>query len=113
MGALDGVRVLDLSRALTGPFCTMILGDLGAEVIKVEEPGVGDDTRHWGPPFQGGESAYFLSTNRNKRGIALNLKREGARAALWRQRDGEVGDDGHVIPPCAGSAARLFVFVLR
>jgi crotonobetainyl-CoA:carnitine CoA-transferase CaiB-like acyl-CoA transferase len=84
MGALDGVRVLDLSRALTGPFCTMILGDLGAEVIKLEEPGVGDDSRHWGPPFQGGESAYFLSANRNKRGITLNLKREGGRAALWR-----------------------------
>jgi crotonobetainyl-CoA:carnitine CoA-transferase CaiB-like acyl-CoA transferase len=83
-GALDGVRVLDLSRALTGPFCTMILGDLGAEVIKVEEPGVGDDSRHWGPPFQGSESAYFLSTNRNKRGITLNLKREGGREALWR-----------------------------
>lgn len=84
MSALTGVRVIDLSRALTGPFCAMILGDLGADVIKVEEPGVGDDSRHWGPPFSHGESAYFLSANRNKRGITLNLKRDAAREALWR-----------------------------
>ncbi|HEU5441612.1 MAG TPA: CoA transferase [Ktedonobacterales bacterium] len=84
MQALEGVRVVDLSRALAGPYCTMLLGDLGAEVVKVEEPGVGDDSRHWGPPFQGGESAYFLSCNRNKRGVALNLKTEAGRAALWR-----------------------------
>lgn len=82
MLALEGVRVVDLSRALAGPYCTMLLGDLGAEVVKVEEPGVGDDSRHWGPPFQGGESAYFLSCNRNKRGIALNLKTEAGRKAL-------------------------------
>ena len=81
---LEGIRVVDLSRALSGPLCAMLLGDLGAEVIKVEEPGVGDDSRHWGPPFQNGESAYFLSCNRNKRGITLNLKREAAREALWR-----------------------------
>ncbi|WIG61024.1 MAG: hypothetical protein OJF49_003772 [Ktedonobacterales bacterium] len=81
---LEGVRVVDLSRALAGPYCAMLLGDMGAEVIKVEEPEVGDDSRHWGPPFQGGESAYFLSCNRNKRGVALNLKREGGREALWR-----------------------------
>jgi crotonobetainyl-CoA:carnitine CoA-transferase CaiB-like acyl-CoA transferase len=87
MEALDDVRVLDLSRALTGPFCTMILGDLGADVIKVEEPGVGDDSRHWGPPFQGGESAYFLGINRNKRGITLNLKRPGGQELLWRLLD--------------------------
>src|SRR5512146_153067 len=84
MQALEGVRVVDLSRALAGPYCTMLLGDLGAEVVKVEEPGVGDASRHWGPPFQNGESAYFLSCNRNKRGITLNLKREAAREALWR-----------------------------
>ncbi|HLZ24313.1 MAG TPA: CoA transferase [Ktedonobacterales bacterium] len=84
MSPLDGVRVVDLTRALAGPFCTMILGDLGAEVIKVEQPGVGDDARHWGPPFKNGESAYFLNANRNKRGITLNLKREGAREVLWR-----------------------------
>jgi formyl-CoA transferase len=72
---LEGIRVLDLSRILAGPYCTMMLGDLGADVIKVEAPGRGDDTRHWGPPFaEGGESAYFLCVNRNKRGITLNLK---------------------------------------
>lgn len=84
MSPLDGIRVVDLSRALSGPLCAMLLGDLGADVIKVEEPGVGDDSRHWGPPFQQGESAYFLSCNRNKRGITLNLKRDGGRLALWR-----------------------------
>ena len=81
---LDGLRVVDLSRALSGPLCAMLLGDLGADVIKVEEPETGDDSRHWGPPFQNGESAYFLSCNRNKRGITLNLKRESGREALWR-----------------------------
>jgi succinate---hydroxymethylglutarate CoA-transferase len=73
-GALAGLRVLDLTRVLAGPLCGMILGDLGAEVVKVEQPGRGDDTRAWGPPFQGSESAYFLSVNRNKRGATLNLK---------------------------------------
>uniref|UniRef100_A0A673H3A7 Succinate--hydroxymethylglutarate CoA-transferase-like n=1 Tax=Sinocyclocheilus rhinocerous TaxID=307959 RepID=A0A673H3A7_9TELE len=71
---LDGVKVLDLTRVLAGPFATMILGDLGAEVIKVERPGSGDETRAWGPPFVGEESAYFLSVNRNKKSIAVNLK---------------------------------------
>ncbi|XP_034535056.1 succinate--hydroxymethylglutarate CoA-transferase-like, partial [Notolabrus celidotus] len=64
---LEGVRVLDMTRVLAGPFSTMILGDLGAEVIKVEKPGAGDDTRAWGPPFVGAESVYFLSVNRNKK----------------------------------------------
>lgn len=74
---LDGVKVLDLSRVLAGPYCTMMLGDLGADIIKVEAPGLGDDTRYWGPPFApGGESAYFLCVNRNKRSITLNLKSE-------------------------------------
>jgi len=74
-GLLKDVRVIDLSRVLAGPYCTMMLGDLGAEIIKIEAPVRGDDTRHWGPPFaEGGESAYFLSTNRNKRSITLNLK---------------------------------------
>lgn len=81
---LDGVRVVDLTRALAGPFCAMTLGDLGADVVKIEEPGVGDDSRHWGPPFAGGESAYFLSCNRNKRSVTLNLKSEEGREALWQ-----------------------------
>jgi crotonobetainyl-CoA:carnitine CoA-transferase CaiB-like acyl-CoA transferase len=71
---LHGLRILDLSRVLAGPFCTMNLGDLGAEVIKVEEPGQGDDTRAFGPPFAGGVSTYFLSINRNKKSLAVNLK---------------------------------------
>uniref|UniRef100_A0A1A8I231 Succinyl-CoA:glutarate CoA-transferase n=2 Tax=Nothobranchius kuhntae TaxID=321403 RepID=A0A1A8I231_NOTKU len=71
---LEGVRVLDLTRVLAGPFATMMLGDLGAEVIKVERPGGGDDTRTWGPPFIGSESVYFLSVNRNKKSLAVDLK---------------------------------------
>ncbi|KAM9096811.1 succinate--hydroxymethylglutarate CoA-transferase isoform X1 [Sarcophilus harrisii] len=71
---LDGVKILDLTRVLAGPFATMNLGDLGAEVIKVERPGAGDDTRAWGPPFVGSESTYFLSVNRNKKSIAVNIK---------------------------------------
>jgi crotonobetainyl-CoA:carnitine CoA-transferase CaiB-like acyl-CoA transferase len=73
-GALAGLRVLDLTRVVAGPFCAMILGDMGAEIIKVERPGRGDESRNWGPPFQGGESVYFLAVNRNKRGITLNLR---------------------------------------
>ena len=72
-GALAGLRVLDLTRILAGPLCTQILGDMGAEVIKVEPPGTGDDTRTWGPPFAGGESAYFMGVNRNKRSLTLNM----------------------------------------
>jgi succinate--hydroxymethylglutarate CoA-transferase len=72
-GALDGLRVLDLTRILAGPLCTMMLGDMGADVIKVEPPGSGDDTRTWGPPFADKESAYFLGVNRNKRSITLNM----------------------------------------
>jgi len=75
-GALHGIKIIDLSRVLAGPFCTMILGDLGAEVIKVENIGNGDDTRGWGPPFVEGESAYFLCANRNKESFTLNLKSE-------------------------------------
>ena len=73
-GPLAGIRVLDLTRALSGPYATMILGDLGADVIKVEDTWHGDDTRRWGPPFQGDDASYFLSVNRNKRGLAVNLK---------------------------------------
>ncbi len=70
---LAGIRVLDLTRVLAGPFCSMSLGDMGAEVIKIEEPGKGDDTRGW-PPFAGGEATYFLSVNRNKKSLTLNMK---------------------------------------
>jgi len=71
---LEGVRVLDLTRVLAGPLCTMVLGDLGADVLKVERPDGGDDTRGWGPPFAGDDAAYFLSLNRNKRSITVDLK---------------------------------------
>jgi crotonobetainyl-CoA:carnitine CoA-transferase CaiB-like acyl-CoA transferase len=78
-GPLAGVRILDLSRILSGPFATMIFADLGADVIKLENPRTGDDTREWAPPYQGDQSAYFLAVNRNKRGIAVDLKTERGR----------------------------------
>ena len=81
MQPLQNIRVLDLSRVLAGPYCTMVLGDLGAEVIKVEPP-EGDETRGWGPPFAGGESAYYLCVNRNKRGVVVNLKTDEGRNIL-------------------------------
>lgn len=81
---LAGVRVLDLSRVLAGPLCTMVLGDLGADVIKVERPGAGDDTRQWGPPWAGDESAYFLAVNRNKRSVAADLKSAEGQALVRR-----------------------------
>jgi crotonobetainyl-CoA:carnitine CoA-transferase CaiB-like acyl-CoA transferase len=74
MTPLEGLTILDFTRVLSGPYCTMQLGDLGARVIKIEQPGRGDDTRAWGPPFVNGESAYFLSINRNKESVALDLK---------------------------------------
>ncbi|MFQ5915434.1 MAG: CaiB/BaiF CoA transferase family protein [Nitrospinota bacterium] len=80
--ALQGVRVADLTRILAGPYATMMLADLGAEVIKVEMPGVGDDTRKWGPPFVQGESTYFLSINRNKKSLTLNLKHPEGKTIL-------------------------------
>ena len=89
-GLLNGIRIIDLTRVLAGPYCTQMLGDLGADVIKIEAPGRGDDTRHWGPPFteapegKRGESAYFLSTNRNKRSLTLNLKSEKGLEILKR-----------------------------
>ena len=79
---LAGVLVVDLSRVLAGPYCTMMLADLGAEIVKIEIPGRGDDTRQWGPPFAGGEAAYYLSINRGKRSLTLNLKTEGGRKIL-------------------------------
>lgn len=88
---LKDIRVLDLSRVLAGPYCSMILGDLGADVIKVERPGVGDETRHWGPPFAApGESAYYICVNRNKRSITVDMKKpEGLEIikALARKSD--------------------------
>ena len=79
-GALDGVRIFDLTRILAGPSCTQMLGDLGADVIKIERPGAGDDTRKWGPPYvkdaegnETTESAYYLSANRNKRSVTIDI----------------------------------------
>ena len=82
MTPLDGLTVLDFTRVLSGPYCTMQLGDLGARVIKIEQPGRGDDTRAWGPPFINGESAYFLSINRNKESVALDLKHASTRRVV-------------------------------
>ena len=87
MRPLEGLRVVDLTRVLSGPFCTMQLGDLGAEVIKVERPVEGDDTRAFAPPYQGDEAAYFLSVNRNKKSITLDMKSERGREVLWRLID--------------------------
>jgi crotonobetainyl-CoA:carnitine CoA-transferase CaiB-like acyl-CoA transferase len=86
-GPLAGLRVLDLSRILSGPFATMIFADLGADVIKLENPSGGDDTREWAPPYQGDQSAYFLSINRNKRGIAVDLKSDSGRDIAQRLAD--------------------------
>src|SRR5215467_11355599 len=82
MGPLTGTTVLDLTRVLSGPYCTMMLADMGARVIKIEQPRGGDDTRHWGPPFVGTESAYFLSINRNKESVTLDFKHARGRALL-------------------------------
>ena len=84
MRPLDGLTVVDLTRVLSGPYCTMLLADMGARVIKIERPGTGDDTRAWGPPFVGGESSYFLSINRNKESVALDFKEPRGRAILDR-----------------------------
>src|SRR5947209_14188029 len=84
MTPLEGLTVLDLTRVLSGPYCTMMLGDMGARVIKIEQPGKGDDTRGWGPPFVKGESAYFLSVNRNKESVTLDFKHPRGRAILDR-----------------------------
>ena len=89
-GPLAGLRVIDLTRVLAGPLCTMMLGDMGADVIKIEPPGTGDDTRNWGPPFVEGEAAYFLGVNRNKRSLTLNMAGKAGQeilAKLVRQAD--------------------------
>lgn len=91
MRPLNGIRILDITRALAGPYCTMMLGDLGADVIKVERPGIGDETRGWGPPFVGkpygpypGESAYFIAANRNKRSVTVNIRTEEGQEVIRR-----------------------------
>jgi succinate--hydroxymethylglutarate CoA-transferase len=97
-GALDGLRVVDLTRILAGPLCTMWLGDMGADVIKIERPGRGDDTRSWGPPYAGSESAYFLGVNRNKRSVTLDLTTEPGRDVLARLiRDADIVVDNFKI----------------
>jgi crotonobetainyl-CoA:carnitine CoA-transferase CaiB-like acyl-CoA transferase len=101
---LTGIRVLDLTHALAGPYCTMLLGDLGADVIKLEPPGEGDQTRRWGPPFVNGESSYFLSVNRNKRSVALDLKSPAGLAAAL---DLALASDVLVENFRPGTAARL------
>jgi crotonobetainyl-CoA:carnitine CoA-transferase CaiB-like acyl-CoA transferase len=84
MKPLDDLFVVDLSRILSGPVCSMLLADMGAQVIKVEPPPSGDDSRQWGPPFIGGISTYFLSINRNKKSLGLNLKADEGRRVLWK-----------------------------
>jgi crotonobetainyl-CoA:carnitine CoA-transferase CaiB-like acyl-CoA transferase len=80
---LEGIKIIDLTRILSGPYCTMTLADLGADVIKIESP-AGDDTRQWGPPFVEGESAYYLSVNRNKKSVTLNLKEEKGKEVFFK-----------------------------
>jgi formyl-CoA transferase/CoA:oxalate CoA-transferase len=103
-GSLAGIRVLDLTRALSGPFAAMILGDLGADVIKVEDVWHGDDTRRWGPPFQGDDASYFLSVNRNKRGLSINMKTDEGREIMQRLA---TGSDILIENFRPGTAARL------
>ena len=84
---LSGLRIVDLTRILAGPFATMILGDMGAEVLKIERPGSGDDARGWGPPFVDGVSTYFVSVNRNKHSVTLDLKSAAGKQLLWELVD--------------------------
>ena len=103
MAPLDGILVADFSRVLAGPLAAMLLGDLGADVVKVERPDGGDDTRSWGPPWRGAEATYYLGLNRNKRSLALDLKDAGdltlaqrgpaEQVALRRRAEVEVRDD--------------------
>ena len=97
-GPLDGIQVLDLTRVLAGPFATMRLGDMGARIIKVEMPGQGDDTRIYGPPFIEGESAYYLSINRNKKSLTLNLRSEKGKQVLSKLANGSSGSSVFIVP---------------
>ena len=102
-GALDGLKVVDLTRTLAGPFCTQLLGDMGADVVKIEEPSHGDETREWGP-FWGGLSSQFVSFNRNKRSIALNLReKRGVEVCMKLAKDADVLIESFR----AGTAARM------
>jgi formyl-CoA transferase len=101
---LDGIRVADFTQALSGPYCTMLLADLGADVVKIEMPGRGDDSRHWGPPFVGDTAAYFLAVNRNKRSVELDLRSAGGREAAGAL---VAGSDVVVENWRPGTAARL------
>src|SRR5207237_50948 len=104
---LAGIRVLDLSRVLAGPYCTMLLSDLGADVVKVERPGDGDETRTWGPPYAGGEAAYFLSVNRGKRSVAIDLSApEGRELAQRLSRSADVLVENFRPGPASGSRSR-------
>src|SRR5437870_10126417 len=116
--ALEGIIVADLTQNVAGPFCTQILGDMGAEVVKVERPGRGDDARAWAPPFWGDESATFMAFNRNKRSLCLDLKRDGglevlrrlvARADVLVQslRAGAIADPGLDYPKATALNGRL------
>src|SRR3954466_10897832 len=90
-GPLADLKVVDLTRVLAGPYLTMMLGDMGADVVKIEQPGSGDDTRRWGPPFVQGESTYYLAVNRNKRSVTLNLKHPRSRELLLEMvRDADI-----------------------
>ena len=86
-GPLTGINVVDQAQALAGPYCSMMLGDMGANIIKIERPGVGDQSRAWGPPFIGGESTYYLAVNRNKRSLALDFTKPEGRDVLYRLVD--------------------------
>jgi crotonobetainyl-CoA:carnitine CoA-transferase CaiB-like acyl-CoA transferase len=103
---LEGIRVIDLSRVLAGPYCTMVLADLGAKVIKLERPRGGDETRSWGPPFAGGEAAYYLSVNRGKRSCAIDLSQEEGRTLAFELC---AGADAVIENFKAGGADRLGV----
>ena len=120
-GPLSGIRVVDLTRALAGPYCTLLLGDMGADVVKIEQPDTGDESRQWGPPFLDGESSYFLSVNRNKRSVTLDLKSPAGLEALRRLtarrrcagRELSAGDDGALRPGLpAGERAEPWVGLL-